>query len=556
MQLSPQHLSVSKLLAGRLFHIPDYQRAYSWQKRQRQDLFNDIKEAYSSGREHFMATVVALAREKRIISPDEFQVVELVDGQQRITTVVLLLKAVEKQLLGTGEAIHAKAKRDLCDLLVKGDEYSLVLLQTNQDSSKVFTGYLRTGMIDETTVVTASDQNVVDAVRECEEFVDGWTSTGTLIELLGTIRNRLSMIYHELSDEATVYRVFEVLNSRGLDVKWIDKTKSQMMSSLFEYVEDGSRKDSLREMRKIWHDIYRVLGLKQALGSEALRFAGTLLADSRPNRVLGEEEASVALIRRGGQELKSIIESAEWLSKVVRLVNDLNSDVRRAAVTKIAHARFLAIAIMLRGFDKQIQEELLDMWENVTFRIFALGGADTRMKVGEYVRLAYDILGSRPSATEILSELKALGNDYEIDDLLDDADYWTNCYEGWTEELRYLLFRYDEHLAEQAGEKINTSQWNKIWTVEPSKSIEHIVPQSTDPEFKHHLGNLIMLPPGINSSLQDNPPKDKANAYLSCGLRETMAVGKIIRKTGKWDAKQAKKRAERIAMFVKTEWAS
>jgi hypothetical protein len=35
-----------------------------------------------------------------------------------------------------------------------------------------------------------------------------------------------------------------------------------------------------------------------------------------------------------------------------------------------------------------------------------------------------------------------------------------------------------------------------------------------------------------------------------------MAVGKIIRKTGKWDAKQAKKRAERIAMFVKTEWAS
>lgn len=555
MQLSPLHLSVAKLLDGRLFQIPDYQRAYSWQKRQRQDLFNDIEEAHRSGREHFMATVVALAREKRIIAADELQAVEIVDGQQRITTIVILLKAVENRLLATGSESQIRAKRDLADLLVKGDDHSLVLLQTNHDSSNVFTSYLRKGEIDETTVTTASDKNVIDAVRECEEFVEYWISTNKLIELLGTIRNRLSMIYHELADEATVYRVFEVLNSRGLDVRWIDKTKSQLMSSLFEFVEDGSRKEGLREMRKIWQDIYRTLGLKQALGNEALRFAGTLSVASRPNRVLGEEDASVALIQRGGQELKTIVESAEWLCKVVRLVNDLSSDVRRAAVTKIAHARFLAIAIMLRGFDKDVQEELLREWENVTFRIFAPGGADTRMKVGEYVRLAYDIYMNQTSSDKILSDLKALGQDYEIDDLLDDEDYWANCYEGWTEELRYLLFRYDEHLAKQAGETINASQWNKIWTVEPSKSIEHIVPQSAEPEFKHHLGNLILLPPGVNSSLQDDPPKDKANAYLDCGLRETMVVGKIIKETGTWTNKQAKKRAGRIEEFVKTEWA-
>ena len=95
----------------------------------------------------------------------------------------------------------------------------------------------------------------------------------------------------------------------------------------------------------------------------------------------------------------------------------------------------------------------------------------------------------------------------------------------------------------------------KIWTVEPSKSIEHIVPQSAEPEFKHHLGNLIMLPPSMNSSLQDDPPKDKAAAYLGCGLRETMAVGNLIKGTGTWSEKQVRKRAERIEQFVKTEWA-
>ena len=55
MQLSPLHLSVAKLLDGRLFRIPGYQRAYSWQSRQRADLFKDIEEAHRSGREHFMA---------------------------------------------------------------------------------------------------------------------------------------------------------------------------------------------------------------------------------------------------------------------------------------------------------------------------------------------------------------------------------------------------------------------------------------------------------------------------------------------------------------------
>jgi hypothetical protein len=553
LQLNPLHLSVAKLFEGRLFRIPDYQRAYSWQKRQREDLFGDIDEAYRSGREHFMATVVALARETRSIVADEFRAVELVDGQQRVTTIVILLKSIEKAFSDSTEL--SRVKRDLGDLLVKGDDHSLVLLQTNHDSSNVFTSYLRTGKLDELSVITASDQNVVDAAKECEAFVAEWAKAGRLIELLGTIKNRLSMIYHELADEATVYRVFEVLNSRGLDVRWIDKNKSQMMSSIFEFVEEGSRADGLIEMRAIWKDIYRKLGMRLALGNEALRFAGTLSAPGRPGRVLSEEEASIVLIERAGKDISTIVGTAEWLRKVVQLVHDLDSDTRRTAVTKIAHARFLAIAIMLRDFDADVQEKLLNAWEKVTFRIFALGGADTRMKVGEYVRLAHDVLVQGLTTDEILRRTKDLGASYDMVDLLNTADYWGNCYEGWAEELRYLLFRYDEHLARQAGEQINTSQWNKIWTADPSKSIEHIVPQSTEPSFKHHLGNLTMLPPGINSSLKAKAPAEKAQAYLACGLRGTMAVSRLIEQSGGWSEDQVVERARQIEQFVRTEWA-
>jgi uncharacterized protein with ParB-like and HNH nuclease domain len=89
MKLQPQLLSLSGLLAGKLFRIPEYQRAYAWEKKQRGDLFGDIRRIKSSNEDHFMATIVGLSRNKQMIIADEFTVVDIVDGQQRLTTILL-----------------------------------------------------------------------------------------------------------------------------------------------------------------------------------------------------------------------------------------------------------------------------------------------------------------------------------------------------------------------------------------------------------------------------------------------------------------------------------
>ncbi len=73
----------------------------------------------------------------------------------------------------------------------------------------------------------------------------------------------------------------------------------------------------------------------------------------------------------------------------------------------------------------------------------------------------------------------SLGKDYPIAKVIDEWCDPTDAYDGWTEELRYLFYHYDEHLARKAGHKLNENQWNKIWAVEPSKSVEHIKPQSS-----------------------------------------------------------------------------
>lgn len=553
MQLNPKHLTLHGLFQSRLFRIPDYQRAYAWGSKQRNDLFEDVLEVQKTGQDHFMATVVCLMRDKRQIVADEYQAVDVVDGQQRLTTLIIMMKAIEKAL-DNEDAAEGKIKREIGELLVKGDEHSLVLLQTNHDSSSVFIDYIRQGKIHDGVPKTAADKNLLDAERECEGFVKRWKSATSLVELVAILRNRLSLIYHELTDESAVYRVFEVLNSRGLDVKWIDKLKSQLMALIFTHADSGVRAEALKEMQVIWQNIYRTLGLRGALGDEALVFAGTLRSIARPNRLLTQEGATEALTHAAGSQLKSIVETGGWLSAVVDAVDRLDQNHRLRAATRIVHARFVAASILLRNFPADEESRLLSQWEKVTFRIFGLGGADSRNKVGDYIRFGYEVIKNKPTSREISASLSSLGEDYPIDKVLDEID-WSECYDGWTEEIRYLLFRYDEHLSQEAGEKLNQTQWNKIWEQDPSKSIEHIAPQSSGADFMHHLGNLTMLPPGVNSSLRDKPPVAKGSTYQACGIKGTVAVGNAILAARSWSKKNVLDRARQIEEFVRQEWA-
>ena len=96
INVQPKFLTFAQLLERRLFRIPHYQRAYSWGREERQDMFNDIRQLQQKPEtSHFMATVVGLNRAIVEIGTDQYDIIDIVDGQQRLTTLVILLKVVE-----------------------------------------------------------------------------------------------------------------------------------------------------------------------------------------------------------------------------------------------------------------------------------------------------------------------------------------------------------------------------------------------------------------------------------------------------------------------------
>jgi len=557
ININPQYLSLTKLLDGRLFRIPEYQRAYSWTSRQRNDLFRDLEKTQQKGPDagHFMAATVCLRRSKQVLGTDEYQVLDVVDGQQRLTTIIILLKAITLALDAESKS-EKKLLVELSDLLVKPDSEELLLLQTNHDSSHHFATYLRSGTYEAVeSAKSLADKELLTAIQECQDFIVDWCNQAsrTLPALVALIKNRLFFLLHEIDDEKAVYTVFEVLNSRGLDVSWIDRLKSILMGAAFE-LKKVAPAMLVKDLHIAWRDIYATIGLRQGMSTEALRFAATLKATTCPNRPLGEGD-SVDLLRTMSQDAKGIRETAYWMLSVTQACDAVLRNPRINAVTRISQARLLAVAIHLRADIRgQTKSDILSKWENVSFRIYGMLGNDARTRVGDYVRLAWQVVNERPSSASIGRAISAIGNDFGID-LAVGALQAQNCYEGWENELRYLMFRYEEHLARESGQNFSNEQWEKIWMVSPSESIEHIWAQSKAPtKARHRLGNLVLLPPRLNSKLQDSAPADKIDAYRKTGLLIAGEVAGLVKK-GKWGIRDIEAREERILKWARKQWA-
>src|SRR5260370_13548922 len=153
----------------------------------------------------------------------------MVDCQQRLTALILLLKAIQKALEEGDE------KKDISKILVKGDG-NLLLLQTNNANQRLLNDYLKEGKEPEKhQIQTEADRNLKQAIQDCERFVLKWMETGQeVVSLLRLLRNRLGFVSYDHDDNKIVYSHFQVLNSLGLVVDWLDKSKSALMGQAYE----------------------------------------------------------------------------------------------------------------------------------------------------------------------------------------------------------------------------------------------------------------------------------------------------------------------------------
>jgi len=563
--IKPDYLTFDSLLQKRLFRVPEYQRAYSWGLQQRNDLFFDITKLHHQGteRSHFMATIVCLqTNKKEEVGVDEYGVFSIVDGQQRLTTLIIILKALAKKL-SEGDNIQKREAVKLNELLIKGDQ-RLILLQTNHDSSLLFRKYL----VDEAlpsvdSITTASEKNLIDAFKECEKFVDKWP--GNPLVLLKLVKNRLDFVFYALDDEGAVYTIFEVLNSRGLEVDWLDKCKSVLMGIAFNKFKGRAGSEHIKEIHKRWTKIYETIGLDKIPGQEILRFAATLNQTYEPFKIMSAKDALEFFRIYCEKNPALVIKVTDDFLKIAKSLDKLNDNPRWRAVTDILHARFLAVAIMYNpSLSDNDKSELLGIWENVTFQIFGLCRKDARQEISTYTRPAHRIANVKMTKNEIVKDISTLVDIVDVKSAIDDFR-GMDCYFGWSSrDLLYFFYRYEESLAKQAGAAISTEVWEQIWRASPETTIEHIFPETPGSEWQgklgkgikpesqvHRLGNLMLLPPDVNSQAGRRSFSRKKDIYRN--NRNLRMVEEILRKR-EWNKSAIEQREKNLLKWAKSIW--
>lgn len=573
--IEPRYEVLQKLFADRVFRIPRYQRFYSWQERQRKDLFSDLRklaDIKSEEQHHFMATIVChRTAETKSVGTSQYRIYDIVDGQQRMTTIIILLKCIELEMPEESED-----RKDLARILVKRDGH-LILLQTNNANEYIFNRFIRDGVSPQKSEIqTHSDSNLVEAINDCLKFVKEWQQSTEITELMSIILHRLGFVVYDTEDSRAVYTVFEVLNSRGLAVDWLDKTKSVLMGRAYDKsTSKASAEAGIQELQGIWTNIYREIAKENVPGEEILRVTATLYYGPETGKPRSADD-SLESLRKECDTFDKPRRISDQLLDVSKKLVSLYKNVFLGPATDILHARLLAVAIMsVTSVKENERKKLLDQWERVTFRIFSLYGKDSRNKVGEYVRMATKILAQDKELgtyDRIMTGLRSLGNDYPIDKALEEGLSKKDCYEKSPEMCRYILWQYEEYLARKLGVEatVNEQDRNEIWRRRASDSIEHVFPQHPEGEGEWsgkmrrgegseelidkqnlgRIGNLLLLPVKLNQQANTRPFHKKKEVYIKHNLRMIQEVCN----EADWTLEQIEVREKRIIDWARNRW--
>ena len=186
-------------------------------------------------------------------------------------------------------------------------------------------------------------------------------------------------------------------------------------------------------------------------------------------------------------------------------------------------ARSLAVAIILYDFPEEVERKLLDIWEKTAFRIFGLCREYAWIEQKAFCQLVREILNKDLSSDDISQRIRKIGTNYTFD--TDEEDlYDVDRYTWWRDELRYLLCRYEECLAKKHKKPLFHERRKSIRKF----SIEHILPKSENSRLIHALGNLMLLPRGLNSGLSNKNPQQKVDAYRGTNLFSAIEVADWI----------------------------
>ncbi|MGL2393336.1 DUF262 domain-containing protein [Helicobacter pylori] len=574
-------LNLDGVVEKGVFEIPSYQRGYAWQKRQLKDFWNDLEHVSKLGDKfHYMHSLTLRESENEL----EDSAFEIIDGQQRLATSLILL------------GILAKITQN------KDPKYSLINLESvlsykYYGLSEAFRAIMEEEKDLEAFKTSFYAKNLIKAYTFFKEKISN-TPMEALEKMFDALIKKMLFSVVELNDNRIdPFSSFETINNRGKDLSTLELLKNRLHFVAHKICDEEDLENLQQEINdtytRIYHDLrfFKDDHLESFLkhfvayyyGENSNKFKERLL-EMEFNAHRKYDDANL------DDEYDKIDELLSYLSYSSKIWNFLHTLDEKAITLKefkieitpktrtlldkmrrlnaLSDNAFLPLllslfTIQLEGKHANKQpyttkelEGLLEYLERFGFLIYGVAGKNTAKN--EWIELAFKAFRSyREGEGNItIEDLPTLEKSFfnrqgnSALELLEETIHSkknTEKWYQWGKALNYLLYEYELYHNPETTLNFDDS----------IESIEHILPQKPDqgysakeknwaknPHIAHALGNLLLIPKNANSSLSNKPFEEKRKAYLGSYSEKEVA------KNASFGVAQIKERSEKLLDFL------
>ncbi len=582
-------LDLDGVMAKGVFEIPSYQRGYAWQMRQLKDFWNDLEHVSKLGDKfHYMHSLTLRELENEF----ENSAFEIIDGQQRLATSLILLSLLAKITKHKDPKYSSMNLEPVLSYKYYGlNEAFRAIMEEEKDLERFQTSFYAKNLIDayaffqekisDTPIETlekmfdALTKKMLFSVVELNDSrIDPFSSFETInnrgkdLSTLELFKNRLHFVVHKICDEEELENLQQEINDtytliyhdlRQFEDDHLERFLKHFVA--YYYGEKGDFKKRLLEMEFNAHKRYTV---NTTFSDEYEKIDDLLFYLSYSSKVWNflhtPDEKSTALIVDDNKKLEiEITPKMRGLLEKMRRLNALSDNAFLPLLLSLLTIQLAVRSGSERHYTTKELEDLLEYLERFGFLIYGVAGKNTAKN--EWIGLAFKAIqayrfwGDKISIEELPTlEKNFFKGNYSGLELLEESIHSkknTEKWYQWGKALNYLLYEYELHHNPETTLNFDSS-------LESIESIEHILPQNPDqgysakeknwaknPNIVHALGNLLLMAKNANSSLSNKPFDEKRKAYLKGSYSE-----KEVAKNASFGVEQIKERSEKLLDFL------
>jgi uncharacterized protein with ParB-like and HNH nuclease domain len=552
-EIKAEKINLRKVFTDFWFLVPEYQRSYVWGEDNINDLLDDLWYAYkhNEDKEYFLGSLVLKNTNNKEISHEY----EVLDGQQRLTTL-FLLQAVTRDITKNEKlkkTLHKRIYQNEDDVDEIPERIRVVyrIRDDVEDFIKEFIlcldGTLSLESLREKSKIkNISISNMAKALSLMNEYFKESSRAGEIHDFVKFISKNVVFIYVATSNREDAFRLFTILNNRGIPLTNADILKSINIGAL--------DKDDQVKYSNIWENIENSFGESF---DRFLSFIRTIIVKEKARiNLLEEFEKNVYeedKLLKGRNTIEFLNEFKDVHDKVIYFeeldFDDANEYKNLITIMQIGLPSEDWIPPLLLYYKKYHTNNLSKFLKKLEYKFagdWILQETPTK-RIENMNNILKEIDGSTSSDTIFDADLFSINND-ELRRVLDSDIYGKRF-------ARYILLKYEYIISDHT---VHLSDYNYI-------SVEHVLPQNPreDSEWSkvftpdememrtNKIANLVLINKKKNSRLSNLDFIRKKEEYLK-GRIDVFSGSKIfVESSDRWDVGiLSKRQAEMLDKLI------